>query len=80
MNMEYFLGGIMLFGGDFAPVGWLPCDGRVLPISQYQALFTILGTNYGGDGQKTFALPKLAAPVSGMTYLICLTGIYPSRG
>ncbi|MCA9247337.1 MAG: tail fiber protein [Planctomycetales bacterium] len=54
-----FLGEVMLFGGDFAPRGWAFADGRVLPISQNTALFSILGTTYGGDGETNFALPDL---------------------
>ena len=50
---------IMLFAGNFAPRGWAFCDGQLLPISQYSALFSLLGTTYGGDGRTTFALPDL---------------------
>ncbi|MCA9638552.1 MAG: phage tail protein [Myxococcales bacterium] len=57
--MEPFLGQIMMFAGNFAPRGWALCDGQLLPISQNQALFSILGTTYGGDGRTTFALPDL---------------------
>lgn len=56
---EPFLGQIIMFGGNFAPRGWALCDGQLLPINQYQALFSILGTTYGGDGRTTFALPDL---------------------
>ncbi|MFO0756524.1 MAG: tail fiber protein [Byssovorax sp.] len=56
---EPFLGEIRTFGGNFAPKSWAPCDGRLLPIAQYSALFSILGTTYGGDGIRTFALPNL---------------------
>ena len=56
---EPFLGEIEIFGFNFAPVGWLQCNGQLLPISQYTALFSILGTTYGGNGQSTFALPNL---------------------
>ena len=56
---ESFIGEIMMFAGNFTPRGWLPCDGRLLPITQYQALFSLLGTMYGGNGQTTFALPNL---------------------
>jgi microcystin-dependent protein len=56
---EPFLGEIRIFGLNFEPRGWAACDGRLLPINQYQALFAILGTTYGGDGRTTFALPKL---------------------
>ncbi len=48
-----------MFGGNFAPRGWAYCDGQLLPISQYSALFSLLGTIYGGDGRTTFALPDL---------------------
>ncbi len=54
-----FIGEIMLFAGNFAPVGWLPCNGQLLAISQYTALFSILGTFYGGNGTSNFALPNL---------------------
>jgi microcystin-dependent protein len=50
-----------MFGGSFAPAGWMTCDGQLLPISQYDTLFNLIGTTYGGDGQTTFALPNLAA-------------------
>ena len=52
-----YIGEIIIFGGNFAPGGYLPCDGRLLPISQYETLFNLIGTTYGGDGQATFALP-----------------------
>jgi microcystin-dependent protein len=48
-----------MFGGNFAPAGWALCDGRLLPISEYETLFVLLGTTYGGDGQSTFAVPDL---------------------
>lgn len=54
---EPFIGEIVFFGGNFAPRGWAFCDGQLLPISQNAALFSILGTTYGGDGRTTFALP-----------------------
>lgn len=57
--MEPFIGQVILFAGNFAPRGWAFCDGQLLPIAQNQALFSILGTTYGGDGQNTFALPDL---------------------
>lgn len=55
----YFIGEIRMFGGNFAPRGWALCDGQLLAISQNTALFSILGTTYGGDGRTTFALPDL---------------------
>jgi microcystin-dependent protein len=62
-GVEPFLGEIMLFAGNFAPVGYLFCEGQLLPISQNTALFSILGTQYGGNGQTTFALPDLRGRV-----------------
>ena len=56
---EPYIGEIRMFAGNFAPVGWNFCDGSVLPISDYTALFNLIGTTYGGDGQTTFALPDL---------------------
>ncbi len=52
-----YIGSIFLFAGNFAPAGWAFCHGQLLPISEYEALFNIIGTTYGGDGQETFALP-----------------------
>ena len=54
-----YMGEIRMVGFNFAPAGWAFCDGQLLPISQNDALFVILGTTYGGDGQETFALPDL---------------------
>lgn len=64
--MEPFIGQIVMFGGNFAPRGWALCNGQLLAISQNSALFSILGTTYGGDGRTTFGLPDLRgrAPVS----------------
>lgn len=61
--MEPFLGQIMLVPYNFAPRGWAFCDGSLLPINQYTALFALLGTMYGGDGRTTFALPDLRGRV-----------------
>lgn len=57
--MDNYIGEIRLFAGNFAPVGWALCNGQLLPISQYMALYSILGTTYGGDGRLNFALPDL---------------------
>ena len=54
-----FVAEIRMFAGNFAPKGWAGCDGQILPISQNTALFSLLGTTYGGDGKSTFALPNL---------------------
>lgn len=61
--MEPFIGQIQIFGFNFAPRGWALCDGQLLPISQNTALFSLLGTTYGGDGRTTFALPDLRGRV-----------------
>lgn len=60
-----FIGEVRIFTGNFAPRGWAFCNGQLLPISQNTALFSILGTTYGGDGKSTFALPNLqgATPI-----------------
>jgi microcystin-dependent protein len=57
--MDEIMGTIKLFAGNFAPSGFFTCEGQILAISQYQALFSILGTTYGGDGVSTFKLPDL---------------------
>lgn len=61
---EPFIGEIIMFGGNFAPRGWALCNGQLLSIAQNTALFSILGTTYGGDGQTTFALPNLQGRVA----------------
>jgi microcystin-dependent protein len=58
-----FIGQIMMFAGNFAPLGWAFCDGSLLAISQNDALFALIGTTYGGDGQTTFGLPDLRGRV-----------------
>ena len=57
--MDSFVGSIWSFGFNFAPSGWAQCNGQLLSIAQYQALFSLIGTTYGGDGQTTFAVPNL---------------------
>lgn len=54
-----YVGEIRMFAGNFAPAGWMFCEGQLLPISEYETLFQLIGTTYGGDGQSTFALPDL---------------------
>lgn len=54
-----YVGEIRMFAGNFAPAGWMFCEGQLLPISEYDTLFNLIGTTYGGDGQSTFALPDL---------------------
>jgi microcystin-dependent protein len=58
-----YIGEIRLFAGNFPPAGWYACDGSLLPISENDALFALIGTTYGGDGQSTFALPDLRGRV-----------------
>lgn len=68
-------------GADYCPVGWLPVDGRTLPISEYEDLFTLIGITYGGDGETNFNLPMVdpIRTASGATLLPCIafTGIFP---
>ena len=84
MNDENIMGSIMLFAGNFEPQGWAYCNGATLEIQQYEALYAILGTTYGGDGATNFKLPNLVGPVptigvAPMNYVICTQGIFPSR-
>ena len=58
-----FIGEIRMFAGNFAPVGWSFCNGAIIPIDQNDALFNLIGTTYGGDGQTTFALPNLQSRI-----------------
>jgi microcystin-dependent protein len=58
-----YVGEIRMFAGNFAPAGWMLCQGQVLPISENEVLFNLIGTTYGGDGQSTFALPDLQSRV-----------------
>jgi len=60
---EPYVGEIRMFGGSFPPNGWAFCDGQLLPISENEMLFNLIGTTYGGDGQETFALPNLQGRV-----------------
>jgi microcystin-dependent protein len=76
-----FAGQIDTFAFGFAPVGWAPCNGQLLPIAEFTILFQLIGTTYGGDGQTTFGLPKLA-PLgpNGPGYYIALLGGTPPKG
>jgi microcystin-dependent protein len=80
---EPFLGQVMFTAANFCPKGWAPLDGKILPINQNQALFSLLGTNYGGNGQTTFQLPLIVPfrTANGYTLMGCiaLQGIFPSR-
>jgi microcystin-dependent protein len=61
---DQYLGEVRIFGFSFAPKGWAVCNGQLLPISQYTALFSLLGTNYGGNGTSNFGLPNLQGAVA----------------
>jgi len=66
-----------MFGGNFAPVGWMFCEGQLLPISENETLFNLIGTTYGGDGQSTFSLPDLRGRVpvhAGAGFTLAQTG------
>lgn len=77
-----YVGEIRMFAGNFAPAGWMFCAGQILPISQNETLFNLIGTTYGGDGQSTFALPDLRGRVpihqgtspEGITYQLAEAG------
>jgi microcystin-dependent protein len=62
--MMPFVGLILRVGFNFAPIGWAPCDGRLLSISEYSTLYALIGTTYGGDGQVTFGLPDLRGRIA----------------
>ena len=63
MEVDWFVGEIRSFAGDFAPQGWSFCDGRQLPITRNEALFSLIGDYYGGDGRSNFKLPDLRSRV-----------------
>ena len=66
-----------MFAGNFAPAGWMFCEGQLLPISEYETLFNLIGTTYGGDGQSTFALPDLRGRLPlhmGNSFVLAETG------
>ena len=72
-----YVGVIRMFGGNFAPAGWMFCSGQLLPISENETLFNLIGTTYGGDGQSTFALPDLQSRVPihfGNGFILAETG------
>src|SRR5579862_5578685 len=80
---EPFLGQIMYVGFNFCPAGWSTARGQTLSVTQYQALFALLGTTYGGDGVATFRLPnvKLVLTKTGapLTACIAMLGVFPSQ-
>ena len=72
-----FVGEFRMFAGNFAPAGWMFCEGQLLPISEYETLFVLIGTTYGGDGESTFALPDLRGRIpihNGNGFILAETG------
>jgi microcystin-dependent protein len=72
-----YVGEIRMFAGNFAPVGWMFCEGQLLPISENETLFQLIGTTYGGDGESTFALPDLRGRIpihQGNGFILAETG------
>ncbi len=80
------IGQVTLFAGNFPPQDWMFCHGQILSINDNQALFSLLGISYGGDGKSTFALPDLGTKETkqedssaSVNYIICVNGYYPHR-
>lgn len=72
-----YVGEIKMFAGNFAPVGWMLCEGQLLPISENETLFQLIGTTYGGDGESTFALPDMRGRIpihQGDGFILAETG------
>jgi len=72
-----YVGEIRIFAGNFAPAGWMFCEGQLLPISENETLFQLIGTTYGGDGQSTFAVPDLRGRIlvhQGSGFILAETG------
>jgi microcystin-dependent protein len=78
--MDTYIGQIAIFAFNFSPANWAPCNGQLLPIAQNQALFSLIGVTFGGDGRTDFQLPdyQTLAP-KGSQYCIALQGVYPQR-
>jgi microcystin-dependent protein len=81
MEIYVFVGILQLYPYTFTPLGYMSCEGQTLSISQYQTLYALIGSTYGGDGQTTFALPNLkgAEPLPQLKYYIALDGLYPQQ-
>jgi microcystin-dependent protein len=81
MDKTEIVGTIKLFAGSFCPNGYLYCDGQIVSITSNIVLYNVIGTRYGGDGQTTFAIPKLNTDIDniGVKYIICVAGLYPSH-
>ena len=79
-----YIGEVRAFAFNFDPTGWLDCNGQLLPIMEYQPLFAMLGTTYGGNGETDFAVPKIAPleamdPQQGLSWRICANGENPPQ-
>jgi len=81
---EPFLGQILTFAGSFVPQDWVLCDGRLLSINEYSAVFALIGTTYGGDGMRTFGIPKIPnipnpkdPKGNPIRYIFCVRGMFP---
>jgi microcystin-dependent protein len=84
--MGAYIGSLLLVPFNFAPHGWALCNGQLLPINQNQALFSLIGNKFGGNGKTDFALPNLSGPKSiidasgaSCTWVIALQGMFPTR-
>lgn len=79
--MEPIIGTVQLFAFDFAPQGWLVCNGEVFNVTTHEQLFSLIGFNYGSQGRSFYKLPDLTdkSPLPQMKYYICYEGHYPSR-
>ena len=81
MASEPFVGELTLFACDRTPRGWLPADGRLMSVMENQMLFALIGTRFGGDGRKTFALPdmrKESPNIEGLVWCIAVEGVFPT--
>lgn len=79
--MDAYIGTVDLFSFSFAPQNWMVCEGQLLEVSKYAALFSLIGNRFGGDGMMTFGLPDLRGkePIKGTQYCIAVEGLYPPR-
>lgn len=76
--MDCYIGTVLLFAGNYAPKDFAICNGHSLKVTEYPTLYYVLGNKYGGD-KHCFNLPKLASPLEGFVYIICLNGLFPER-
>lgn len=75
--MEYCVGQIVIFPYNFVPINFVKCNGMEMELKTNEMLFSLLGTNFGGDGVKCFCVPKIEDPCKGVSYYICTNGTYP---